>query len=820
MPNAIVSLREHGLPDRIESKAVTFVGPDLNHISLLFDRKLASSEQLTRATAFAVSAYCYTAMMWRAARMAAAPLMVVEETDDGEEWIKDHRLVPFLAMPRPDLGFGELLERTQLYRDATGAALWETGRNQLGEPQIVTPFSADEFRTASDPVKGLIYGRYEIRRADGTWRSVDRETVIHFRETNPASWRTPVSRLETALLQLDLGHNVDRIVHTFLRKAMFPGGVISPDAEWNPTESEWKIWKEQVAAWWTGPAMQGAPLIVPGKTNVAPVSTGMRDLLPEPILDRVEATVGAVFGTPPVVLGWLSGMKNSPWSQMSEARRQTYEDTIEPLWESYSRLLTAAYLTTEEIAAGQLIRFDTSRIRALMSDAEQQARIGALASDVLTVNDRRVMMGKDPLPANDPRGEVIVGLTFLGDIGLEVGSGERDGEGEGDADEGTTPAPDATAAAAEGNVAATALNGAQVAALLEIVGQVTAGTLPPGSASAIIAAAFPLLTLEQIDAIMGDLDPGSNPPAPAPTFGAPAEDDEGDDNKPDDGDEEEEEEEDAKYRRGPGRKSADTKDLVWLLFDIESKAAEGGWERTIYANLQSLKTSVVALARRHLSTKAEEPSPESVRRFTIAAGEMIERNGAKLAAMTYPLLVKTGGRAVRRLGARIGLAFDVLEPGLLKYAKEESAFLSSVMGKTTGKAVAGAVQAGLDAGDTIRGLIERLEALPAFDRPRAKLTARTETTRAWNGAQRRSMSEYERTTGHKATKSWLSARDARVRDEHIALDDGRWIPIDAAFANGLTEPGEPNCRCTLLYGFAEPGEPDAVIDDATNPVTE
>ena len=45
--------------------------------------------------------------------------------------------------------------------------------------------------------------------------------------------------------------------------------------------------------------------------------------------------------------------------------------------------------------------------------------------------------------------------------------------------------------------------------------------------------------------------------------------------------------------------------------------------------------------------------------------------------------------------------------------------------------------------------------------------------------------------------------DDRVREEHVDLDDGSWIGIDEEFGNGLTEPGEPNCRCTLIYDIED-----------------
>ena len=79
------------------------------------------------------------------------------------------------------------------------------------------------------------------------------------------------------------------------------------------------------------------------------------------------------------------------------------------------------------------------------------------------------------------------------------------------------------AAAAQGVVQDTALNGAQVTALQGMLQSVANGELPLETARAMIAAAFPALTPEQIDAMVRPLatfkpkeDQGASPPPPPP----------------------------------------------------------------------------------------------------------------------------------------------------------------------------------------------------------------------------------------------------------------------------------------------------------------
>jgi hypothetical protein len=62
------------------------------------------------------------------------------------------------------------------------------------------------------------------------------------------------------------------------------------------------------------------------------------------------------------------------------------------------------------------------------------------------------------------------------------------------------------------DVAATALNGAQISSLIDIVMQSSAGAVPVSSAKAIVQAAFPTLPATTIDAIFADVLPGSLQP--------------------------------------------------------------------------------------------------------------------------------------------------------------------------------------------------------------------------------------------------------------------------------------------------------------------
>ncbi len=664
----------------------TFVGaPSWKNLVLFGGEANPDAEELTRAIALATSAYAYTAIMYRASRVAEPPLGVVEATEEGDIDVPDHELAMLLSEPSPDYDMGELQQLTEIYRLITGEALWVKEVDVVGRPARWVPFSGDEFTTHA--AEGRIYGQFRLD-TKARKRTYAAEEVVYFRDINPNSWRSGLSRLDVALAMLDLGHQVNRTTRNFLRNAMFPGGIISPDKDWNPDDPEWEAWKAHIAAWHQGAKNAGDPLILQGGTSFSKAAVGYSELMPTELLDRVEACVGAVFGTPPVVLGWKVGLENSPWSQMSEARLQTVEDTIEPRWRDVERRMTRQLLSLEDREAGRRIVFDTSGIRAFAADDATRATTAAAMVNDWTRNERRVYTGQDPLPEDDPRGD---------EIGSSSGGGGTFDLGEDD-----------------------------------------------------------LLGLSMVL-----------------------------------------------------RKAVDTKVLEWTIFDVSTKAAERTWERDIANVLKRIQADILRLYDKHVEEE-KQVDPDSVITFVAGVGTYLrETAGPLLEKTTLPLILSGGAAGVRRASAQTGIAFAILQPGLDAYAVQEASFLASVMCNSTGKAVAAVMQTQVAEGALIADTRKALLEIPGFSRKRAQLVARTQTTRVFNGAARAAMSHWQDTQPEtvRVTKTWLTAQDDRVRDEHADLD-GETVGINETFGTtGLSEPSEPNCRCTTVYGIEDAVQP-------------
>lgn len=122
-----------------------------------------------------------------------------------------------------------------------------------------------------------------------------------------------------------------------------------------------------------------------------------------------------------------------------------------------------------------------------------------------------------------------------------------------------------------------------------------------------------------------------------------------------------------------------------------------------------------------------------------------------------------------------------------------------------------AIEEGSAAGDSEQEIAHTIEG--AFDQVyegRARTVARTEAASAYGAAEHAAIGE----AGF-GFKTWVTARDDRVRDSHAEMD-GETVPVDEEFSNGLDYPGDPdgepeeviNCRCVTVAADNEDGSVD------------
>ncbi|WP_413808128.1 phage minor head protein [Streptomyces sp. OE57] len=156
-------------------------------------------------------------------------------------------------------------------------------------------------------------------------------------------------------------------------------------------------------------------------------------------------------------------------------------------------------------------------------------------------------------------------------------------------------------------------------------------------------------------------------------------------------------------------------------------------------------------------------------------------------------------------------------PGELGQYATTTEHLLRAVGDRLAEAARQELAAGLDAGEDVDQLRDRLRARFAADgaqlgRVREERTARTEATRAWNTATLEAARALEG-PDRPLVKQWLTRRDLVVRDAHDAVE-GQLRLIGEPFTVAgvaMQAPGDPtappelviNCRCVLALARAE-----------------
>ncbi len=329
--------------------------------------------------------------------------------------------------------------------------------------------------------------------------------------------------------------------------------------------------------------------------------------------------------------------------------------------------------------------------------------------------------------------------------------------------EGNTTA--ASAAQAATNVAATALNGAQVQALVELAQQVTTGQLPLETAMAIATAAFPTVTTEVLDGIFMPLQSFSPEQAGEATAGVV--------------------------------KSMATKPRVPRKY----KAA------TLWDEATGVPTVGSSLFRRFLSALTGW--------YTTAVPSMINDTGIvqmpdnaaiadlnKIADRFVADMLRTG--AMDGL-AKIGMdpddgAFNVASETAMSYVRNRGLELAKTIPETLKGHVAVAIEKQLAAGTSIADLRDAIrEVAPDLTEWQAVRIARTETAMAYCEGNRQAWEQQG-----VATKAWSVAGGPCPICEGIGEAYPNDIPIGEAFSTGSgswqAPPAHPNCRCDLLPG--------------------
>jgi HK97 family phage portal protein len=753
----LVEVRDDGTTNHIAGS--DFIGDTAS------PRQYSAINSMSAMSAFPWVRSCVEAI---SADLSGLPIRVIRGRGADAEQVDDHPVLDLLD--RPSSTVPGVLFRRQMIVDLVlsgDAFLLIAGAD---EPRALIRLHPERVRVIPSD-DGQVQG-YEYSGAGATQRyTVDQ--VLHIRLP---SWQdTPAMLYGTGAieaLQHDLTTDLaaSKLAAASASNGM-PTGIISPSEEgdrWSAQQiKQLREGFEKQLKSKSGVVLLGAGV------DYKQLSMSMRDMEYQNTRIMAREAVLAAMGVPPVVVG----LPNANFATAQAQRRQFAE-------------------TQQGRAA--LIDSELTRLARMFPDSDG-VRVVHDFSEVDALQESRTER------VNRVQSWYMMGVPLHEAAALEgfdqLDSAEVDPATDGDAVTGGTAAADGGK-----SLSAQALNGAQIASLLQILAAVAAGSITFDAAMQLVSVAFPTIDPAAASAILSGARAVEDPTSTKGqrrlrslivAHGVGGFDTVAQWLAPD--------------QIVNGLDTEDGRAAVWRAF---VKEVQGPAEKKVALNMRRYLRGLSARIASRL--KDEMPTGKGVTRAVddkLLKAILSERFEAEQISQVFqPIYKSMLSKAMEGAYQSISLDEVIDADAIQAAANAEVVNMTRQTQATTNKAVAETLQAGFQQGATLPEIQANLVNQFAFSPARAMIIARTEATRVSNQGAADAYRKAD-ALGVKVQKQWLSSRDALVRDSHIKLDSSEPIPVGAEFASGGGSADVPggfgigaediNCRCTIVGVIAK-----------------
>jgi HK97 family phage portal protein len=252
---------------------------------------------------------------------------------------------------------------------------------------------------------------------------------------------------------------------------------------------------------------------------------------------------------------------------------------------------------------------------------------------------------------------------------------------------------------------------------------------------------------------------------------------------------------------------------IWRTNDAVATAIEGRWARAMRRMFgKQLDATLARLTgkrgRQMLAEMRADPLPDpapSIDPSSIFDPVFWEEVTAEL---VHDLLDDAATAGTARVTAQFGVSFDMTAAWVQEFIEQRAQQLAGQVTQTTYDAIRSELVAGVEGGDSIDQLADRIrQVFKVASESRAETIARTEVISAYNGAA--TLAAGTLPADVIAGQEWIATRDSRTRESHAAAD-GQIVAIGQPFTisgANAAYPGDPalpaglsvNCRCTVAF---------------------
>lgn len=446
---------------------------------------------------------------------------------NADEEIFEHPILTLLAKPNQGQNYQSFTEAVMSYLMISGNS-YVHAVGASGPPRELWPLRPDRMTVIPGKFRipaGFQYSdnttkqRFEVDQLSGD------SPIMHMKTFNPLDDWYGMSPVEAAAHSVDLVNASSAWNLALLQNGARPSGafIVENDGETLTSEQRDEL-KSELDRNYVGKTRAGRPMLLEGGIKWQEMSINPKDM--DWIQGRSTSArdVALAYGVPPQLLG-IPG--DNTYSNYKEAKQAFYLDTVIPLSKAWAFYLNN-WLVESFNDESLYLCPDVNSIEALEPmRAEKFTQVSG--AGFLTINEKRELLGYGRYIEGEEEADVM--LVPLGQATLKEVSKPVDDAADESSDDESMPAdtedytgePSGDALALPGgatSVSDTALNGAQVTSLVDLVARVAAGEIPRESAVQIVMVAF-LLSEEEANQILGPAGDGFVPtsaeatPAPA-----------------------------------------------------------------------------------------------------------------------------------------------------------------------------------------------------------------------------------------------------------------------------------------------------------------
>lgn len=689
-----------------------------------------------------------------------------------------HPLADVLKRPNPVFTTGSMLWLTAWHLKFIGQSYWQKFRDERGVTRELWPLLPQNVEVVPD--KDEVVGGYNVRDGSGRQIMLARDEVVRFWRPDPLTLYSALGSLGPQAIAFNTAEFLDQHLESHFKNNATPRIAMVPNERAaKSTQDE----REDFRKKWRGDYNSrtgrhpGAPAFVPTGFDIQELSAhgGTGELVP--ISDQRRDQLLAAFGVPGSIVGLVADVNRAA----AETNHFVFDrNTIQPLTDLIAEALTnqlAMDWTRESLSvvfedfvapdkAHNLKRDETDAKLGIRSPNEIRRDRNDDTPDAEWGEFPPMPLGIGPYTGEEPD---FGGAEEAGDIGLPA-----------------MEPTDATAAiaASSSSVQQTALNGAQVAALLNIIEQLESGLLSQSQAKAVIGAAFPAFDPATINGLVG-----RSVASLRAHYGLPAQ----------------------PQRIELNRAEVD----AWQRVDVDARSAHtktmfNPIRRVLNAQQEDIARRLRAMDEntfRSLASILEDPflhdltrdEADDAARILFDPEEWADVFQTQIETVRVRIFESAAGVAFRKIA---GGKYSLTARAKTVLAKQGVDLIRNVNASTLRK-VAGELRRGITAGEGPLAIAKRIESATAFGTKRAKTIARTELLSAMQGGQLEGFQE----TGQVEKSIW-NISNINTRDDHLDMVSHPPVLLGGMFDVGgsmATNPGDTslpaeqriNCMCFL-----------------------